>query len=62
MPGLHFTVAEERAETDSQLAEVYYYRAQVYEENNFLWDAKMDYEHLIALPVDAVPPGMAPIR
>jgi tetratricopeptide (TPR) repeat protein len=53
--GVHFTIAEERAETDAQLAEVYYYRAQVYEANNFLWDAKMDYEYLIALPTDAVP-------
>ena len=52
--GVHFTIAEERAETVSQLAEVYYYRAQVYEANNFLWDAKMDYENLIALPTDAV--------
>jgi len=54
--GVTFTVAEGRAETDSQLAQVYYYRAQVYEENNYLWDAKMDYEHLLALPIDAAPP------
>jgi tetratricopeptide (TPR) repeat protein len=54
--GITFTVAEDRAETDSQLAKVYYYRAQVYEENNFLWDAKMDYERLVTLPGDAVPP------
>jgi tetratricopeptide (TPR) repeat protein len=54
--GVTFTVAEGRAETDSQLAKVYFYRAQVYEENNYLWDAKMDYEDLLALPLDAVPP------
>ena len=53
--GVHFTIAEDRAETDAQLAKVYYYRAQVYEANNYLWDAKMDYENLIALPTDAVP-------
>ena len=55
--GVTFTVAEERAETDSQLAQVYYYRAQVYEQNGFLWDAKMDYESLVALPDEAVPVG-----
>ncbi len=54
--GITFTVAEERAETDAQLAKVYYYRAQVYEDNDFLWDAKMDYERLISLPVEAMPP------
>jgi len=53
--GVTFTVAEDRAETESQLAKVYYYRAQVYEENDFLWDAKMDYEDLLALPLEAVP-------
>lgn len=53
--GVTFTVAEGRAETDAQLAKVYYYRAQVYEQNDYLWDAKMDYEDLLALPDDAVP-------
>ncbi len=53
--GVTFTVAEGRAETDAQLAKVYYYRAQIYEQNNFLWDAKMDYEDLLDLDGDAVP-------
>jgi tetratricopeptide (TPR) repeat protein len=53
--GITYTAAENRAETDAQLAIVYYYRAQVYEENNFLWDAKMDYQHLVALPPESVP-------
>ena len=53
--GVTLTAAENRAESDTQLARIYYYRAQVYEQNNYLWDAKMDYEALIALPEEAVP-------
>jgi tetratricopeptide (TPR) repeat protein len=53
--GITFTAAESRAQTDAQRAIVYYYRAQVYEQNNFLWDAVMDYRKLIALPLAAVP-------
>ena len=52
---VHFTIAGGRAETEAELAIVYYYRAQVYEENDYLWDAKMDYEDLIALSTEAVP-------
>jgi tetratricopeptide (TPR) repeat protein len=50
-----FNVAEDRAETDFQLAKVYFYRAQVFEENNDMWDAKMDYQHLVSLPAEVVP-------
>ena len=48
-------VAEDRAEFDAQRAMVYYYRPQVYEASDMLWDAILDYQRLIELPIESAP-------
>ena len=55
MAARQFNSAESIAANDSQLATVYYYRAQVYEQAANLWEAKQDWGRLLALPEDAVP-------
>ena len=50
-----FTSAEQWVTEDSQLAQIYYYRAQVSEQALALLDAKTDWEKLLALPEDAMP-------
>lgn len=51
-----FDSAEPLANTDNQRAVVYYYRAQMYEQDNSLTQALQDWESLLALPPDQVPP------
>jgi tetratricopeptide (TPR) repeat protein len=52
---LQFKNAELIAITDQQLAEVYYNRAQIYEQQSSMSKAKQDWELLLALPPDHVP-------
>lgn len=50
-----YNSAESIAANDSQLAVIYYYRAQVYEQASNLTEARQDWGRFLALPVDQVP-------
>jgi tetratricopeptide (TPR) repeat protein len=52
---LQFKNAESNAVNDAQLAAVYYYRAQAYEQAAKKTQASLDWERLLGLPVDQVP-------
>jgi tetratricopeptide (TPR) repeat protein len=52
---LQFKSAEIIATTDRQLAEVYYNRARIYEQESSMSKAKQNWELLLALPPDQVP-------
>ncbi|MDI6693806.1 MAG: tetratricopeptide repeat protein [Anaerolineales bacterium] len=49
--------AEDLAESDAELAQVYYWRAQTYEKIGNMISAAKDWKALVALPEDAVPPA-----
>lgn len=50
-----YNSAETLANTDYQKAVVYYYRAQVYEQDGNMTQARQDWGNLLALPPDQIP-------
>jgi tetratricopeptide (TPR) repeat protein len=55
MAARQFNSAELLATTDSQLAVIYYFRAQIYEQSLSMSKAMADWKLLLALPPDQVP-------
>jgi tetratricopeptide (TPR) repeat protein len=48
-------VTENLAQTDEDMAKIYYYRAQIHQADNNLRAARLDWESLLALPEEVVP-------